>query len=348
MHTESAIFSRTTPARGEAPAATLGPLLVATDGRPAADAALRAARLLAGRTNADVHVVSVVDALALPSPESGAFPDAARFDEERRAGRLSAVREQLRRVAGEVDWPVEVLTGPPARTLARLAAERGAAAIVVGRRRRRWGEQLLGAELVLRLSTLADVPVLAVAPELTELPRRVVVAVDFSPYSLRAARAAVALLREFATLYLVFVALPLEVPDSWVALTVEYEARMADDLRALGAELGAPPDVLVEPVVLRGDPARALLEFGRASRAELVAAGTHGRGFFHRLVLGSVSTRLVRGAECSVLVVPPPTDAIVPEREGGPGASSYEPPDDGEVDEQARDVRHGRGKRPPA
>jgi hypothetical protein len=39
----------------------------------------------------------------------------------------------------------------------------------------------------------------------------------------------------------------------------------------------------------------------------VIAAGSHGAGFLSRLVMGSVSTRLVRGATRMVLIAPPRT-----------------------------------------
>ena len=68
---------------------------------------------------------------------------------------------------------------------------------------------------------------------------------------------------------------------------------------SLGAEA-----MTVHTVVLRGDPGRELVNFASRANVDLVVSGTHGYGFFNRLVLGSVATCLVRGAPCSVLVVP--------------------------------------------
>ena len=42
-----------------------------------------------------------------------------------------------------------------------------------------------------------------------------------------------------------------------------------------------------------------------AETPDLIVAGSHGHNFLSRLLLGSVSTRLVRSAHCSVLVAPP-------------------------------------------
>jgi nucleotide-binding universal stress UspA family protein len=62
--------------------------------------------------------------------------------------------------------------------------------------------------------------------------------------------------------------------------------------------------VTVTPISLLGDPAAAVLAFAAAQGVDLIAAGSHGYGTIARTFLGSVSTRLVRGAECSVLVAP--------------------------------------------
>lgn len=51
-----------------------------------------------------------------------------------------------------------------------------------------------------------------------------------------------------------------------------------------------------------GDPADALAEEARSSEADLIVVGTHGRGLA-RVLLGSVSTKVVQHAPCDVLVV---------------------------------------------
>jgi nucleotide-binding universal stress UspA family protein len=65
-----------------------------------------------------------------------------------------------------------------------------------------------------------------------------------------------------------------------------------------------PPGVLVEPVVLNGTPVAAITEFAERVGADLVATGSHGHSRIDRLLLGSVSTGLVRNAHCAVLVAP--------------------------------------------
>lgn len=52
-----------------------------------------------------------------------------------------------------------------------------------------------------------------------------------------------------------------------------------------------------------GDPAAGLVETARALEADLVVVGRREGHVFRRLVLGSVSAKVVRGAPCDVLVV---------------------------------------------
>ena len=61
-------------------------------------------------------------------------------------------------------------------------------------------------------------------------------------------------------------------------------------------------DVTIRTEVLRGPPDQQIIEKAKEWKAELIVVGSHGRGFWGRL-LGSVSTGVVHHAPCSVLVV---------------------------------------------
>lgn len=62
----------------------------------------------------------------------------------------------------------------------------------------------------------------------------------------------------------------------------------------------SPPDV--EPVMVEGDAATALIEESRD--ADLVVVGSRGHGGFAGLLLGSVSEHVARYSHCPVVVVP--------------------------------------------
>jgi nucleotide-binding universal stress UspA family protein len=58
-----------------------------------------------------------------------------------------------------------------------------------------------------------------------------------------------------------------------------------------------------------GNPVVRILERAISLSADLIVMGTHGRGGFERLVLGSVTEKVLRKASCPVLTVPPPATA---------------------------------------
>lgn len=63
------------------------------------------------------------------------------------------------------------------------------------------------------------------------------------------------------------------------------------------------PDLNLSSKVLIGSPARAVIEEAEEWGAELIVVGTHGRGFWGRSLLGSVSSAVLHHSPCSVLVV---------------------------------------------
>ena len=58
----------------------------------------------------------------------------------------------------------------------------------------------------------------------------------------------------------------------------------------------------VESIVLKGDPAEMILNFAEEQNVDMIVVGSHGKGGFERLVIGSVSEKVVRHAKVPVLV----------------------------------------------
>jgi nucleotide-binding universal stress UspA family protein len=166
-------------------------------------------------------------------------------------------------------------------------------------------QRLVSPETVLRMLRFADTPVLAVEPDAPPLPRRVVIATDFSPYSTYAARFALAMTAPNATVYLVHVRPKVNLYGAAALLWARsYDDALPAMFAHVREQLPDDPSVQIETVTLTGKPGEALTEFAASSRADLVVSGTHGYGFFNRLVLGSVATDLLRDAPCSLLCVP--------------------------------------------
>jgi nucleotide-binding universal stress UspA family protein len=65
--------------------------------------------------------------------------------------------------------------------------------------------------------------------------------------------------------------------------------------------------IKTDPVIDSGNPASCIVRTAASIGADLIAMGTHGLGGFDRLVLGSVTEKVLRKATCPVLTVPPVT-----------------------------------------
>lgn len=285
-----------------------GPVLVATDGTRQSEGALAVARSLAGATGSTVQILTVQRPLTLVVPEAQLLlePDAtARLASELR----DRARIQCAEIANECSGPAlpepEVLGGEPERVIARVAIERNARLIVVGIGRHDVADRIFGSETALKIARVSQVPVLAVPAALRDVPRRAVVGADFSDMSLHAAQSAAEMLAAGGVLHLVHV-VPRErlLLDPWISDT-EYNALVRHYFVRFRVRLTVPPNVTVEEHILTGDTARALTTFAERHHADLIAAGSHGHGFISRLVLGSVTTALLRTAQSAVLVVPP-------------------------------------------
>lgn len=61
-----------------------------------------------------------------------------------------------------------------------------------------------------------------------------------------------------------------------------------------------------ESIVLKGDPAEKIVNFAEEHNVDMIIVGSLGKGKFERLVIGSVSEKVVRHAKVPVLVVREP------------------------------------------
>ena len=100
-----------------------------------------------------------------------------------------------------------------------------------------------------------------------------------------------------STLVVTYVAAQADSADAQEAERLASErlgqARSYLDQRGLAAEL--VPSV--------GPPAEAIVQLARQRNVDLIVVGTRKKGFFERLVEGSVNQDVLRRATCDVLVV---------------------------------------------
>jgi len=282
-------------------------ILVATDGTPAALGALRFGKALAEQKDCRVHVLGMVE--PVPVFDAGfmvALPEVELYESRREALR-EEITSQVKAVTGTAgDWPVSVQAGVPAPRIVNHAEELGAEMILMGLGRHGPMDRVFGTETTLLVMRISHIPVLAVPESFQELPRSGVLGVDFSMFSQKAAQVAIGLLSPPWDVHLVHVLSGVEflptLSEEWRG---DYEEELVDRLGAFANSLQRPTGCDTHVHVLEGEPSHQLLAFAKGRGVELLVAGSHGHSFIGRLLMGSVSTRLIRSAQVPVLVVPP-------------------------------------------
>jgi nucleotide-binding universal stress UspA family protein len=280
-------------------------VLLATDGGADAMGAVAVAAAMA-RFHAEVRALTVIpfatagmtgsDPLALTDAELRA----ERYVETRTR---EAVQHQLaERLSGV---RASFVQGRVVPTIVRSARDWEAEMILVGLNKHDLIDRLTGEETALRVARSAAIPVLAVIPDAAPVPHRIVVAVDFSAASIRAARAALALAGDGAHVTLAHVRPPAEPARPSPGDPRHYTAGIAGGLAQLQQRLAPPPGGILDTVSLVGDTVMELTNYATVERADLIAVGSHRHSFVGRLILGGVTTDLLRAASHSVLVIPP-------------------------------------------
>jgi nucleotide-binding universal stress UspA family protein len=146
--------------------------------------------------------------------------------------------------------------------------------------------------------------------------KRIIVAVDGSDNSMRAAKVAVVMAQRFESELTALHVIPTAhyavslttggvAPSGVFEKSNEYERSMGERVVAGVVDLAKSAKVEVrtevqEPV---GSIVEGITDYARGEHADLIVIGTRGLGGFKKLVIGSVSSGIVSHAHCSVLVV---------------------------------------------
>jgi nucleotide-binding universal stress UspA family protein len=281
------------------------PIVAGADGTDSGLDAVALGARLAGAVGVPLTVVCV-------SPEQAELAGAEAADDVGR--HAAAILESAREVVG--DLPAELRTvaaTSPARGLAELAEEEGAEAVVVGSTRRGAIGRVMTGSTAERLLHGTGCPV-AVAPRgyrrhHPEPLRAIGVAFTDHPDGHEAVRVAAELAGRAGLPMTVYSVVGLHV--NWLrpasvlpdASVVPEEVREAarDALNQVVA--GLPADVRANGELLFGEVVDELSMAAERS-VDLLVCGSRGYGPVRRVLLGTVSSALVRQASVPTLVVP--------------------------------------------
>ena len=300
-------------------------ILVPLDGSEFSESVLDTAIDLARRWGARLEIATVHE--AVPALDHDLWESASREWSER------YIEEVADRIQDEADLtvPATSLDGSPAQAIQHHALARGVDLIVMathgrGPMSRFW----LGstADGLVRHST---VPILLLRPDEDAPgrmpsfePRKVVVPLNGSPESEAILSHAIALVGDEGTEFDLVRVYPYakDFSSSYLPHTVQMNTDLLEERRKAAEEyIQAETDELVKQglsakghVVVDESPATGILDFAKRTGADLIAMSTHGRGGVPRLVLGSVTDKVVRGAQIPTLVCHPTAVDAEPER----------------------------------
>jgi nucleotide-binding universal stress UspA family protein len=133
--------------------------------------------------------------------------------------------------------------------------------------------------------------------------KKILAPTDFSDLSAKGVRYACQLARDVGAELVIFNVVTLDETNAINKQEVEQHKQRLDkfvtqQLKDVGA------DVKMRKVVDAGQPYGAIVDCAENERIDLIVMSTHGRGGLSRMLIGSVTDKILRGSPCPVLVVP--------------------------------------------
>lgn len=288
-------------------------IVVGVDGSPSSQAAVVWAARDAAMRNVGLTLVHVVAPVVSTGTDAD-IPAPSDYDLLQQAHAKQLISDAYDVVAdatrqtGSPEVSSQVLNSPTIPALVDLSRE--TELIVLGRR----GQGALGHVLMGSVGSglvrHAHCPVAVVHEEYLSSPRAdapVLVGIDGSPASEVATRLAfdeasrrnvdITALHAWSDFGPWHVGKTYWAPDDWVIMRAREQEILAERLAGFRERY---PDVTVGRIVVCDRPAHQLIK--HAESAQLVVVGSHGRGGFAGMLLGSVSRAVVNSAQAPVIV----------------------------------------------
>ncbi len=200
--------------------------------------------------------------------------------------------------------PVCVM-GEPYEAIVELAEDEGRDLIIMGVRGASFAERLFVGSTTARVIGLSSQDVLVVPDKAAIGWERILLATDGSEYSRKATRRAIELvqcsggsLKVLSVLEIsphIYAVAP-EIAEEKIKLPKQYVEEVKQEAAARG--------IIAEDFVREAESAyEVIIDLAREKDIDLIVMGSHGRTGLKRLLMGSVTERVIAHAPCPVLVV---------------------------------------------
>lgn len=276
------------------PVAKMEKLLLSTDGSEFSEGAIREAINLAKTCGSKLCVISVA-----VEPELREFADTyplAATEKLEMATRqhLESLKERIEK-EGVVCEIIAARGREAYKCIVDEAAKNNVEMIIMGRRGRTGMMRLMMGSVTAKTIGHAPCKVLVVPSAVRITFEKILIATDGSVYSELASREAISIVKRTG--------------GSLIALSV---AKKDENLPVAKASVGMVKEVAeregikLESLTLKGEPYEVIVNTAEQKNAGLIVVGSHGRTGIEKLLMGSVTERVIGHAACAVLVVGKP------------------------------------------
>ena len=289
------------------PTARVERLLLSTDGSEYSEGAVREAIKLAKRCSSELWAISVVET----NPEFEALaPQIA--EKAGKTARELVEALQARAKKEGVECTGIVHQGEDSyKYIVDEAVKNRISMIVMGRRGRTGLKRLMMGSVTSRVIGHAPCNVLVVPRAAKVEFKNILVATDGSKYSAAAASEAIGLAKRNGSKLTVISVVPselmtptdIEFSMPQRELIAKKEMHEAEKNAKAVKDAAQKEGVAVQAFVMSGKPSDAIIETAREKGADLIVQGSHGRTGLEKLLMGSVTERVIVLSTCAVLVV---------------------------------------------
>jgi nucleotide-binding universal stress UspA family protein len=269
-------------------------LLLASDGSEFSEGAIREAINLAKTCGSKLYVISVAEE-----------PDIREFAEsyplvatEKLELAVRQHLESLKEMAEKEGVVCEITEsrGPrPYKYIIDEAAKNNVEMIIMGRHGRTGITRIMMGSVT--ANVIGDAPCkVMVVPRFARINfEKILIPTDGSIFSELATREAISIAKR--------------VGSSLIGLSVykrDENSKLAETSVGMVKEVAKKENIKVETLTLKGEPYKVIVDTVEKKKAGLIVVGSHGRSGMERLLMGSVTERVIGHAGCPILVVRKP------------------------------------------
>jgi len=266
----------------------MGKILLATDGSKYSEGAIREALSLSKQCSSRLIAVSVIKTNLEYEVN---MPQVIKMEEEKSSKHLEAIK--MRASQEGIDCEISAPhSEEPYRDIVEAAAKSRADVIIMGRHGRTGLPRLMMGSVTARVIGHSSCNVLVIPPDAKVECRNILIATDGSGFSEAAAREAIGIAKKCKSALIV---VSVAWNDAEISAVENNVKKIVDLAKSEGVE--------AEGRTLIGKPYEALVDTAKQRHSDLIIVGSHGKTGLKRLLMGSVTERVIGHSETAVLVV---------------------------------------------